>query len=267
MASIQRRAAVVACLGIAAWFGATATALAEDALAQIRQQGTVRIAVLTDFPPYGFAGPDLQPQGLDIDLARAIATKLGAKPQLVPVLGANRIAALQANKVDILVASMAKTPEREKVVDFTLPYAPYYQAVYGGKSLPVKSFADLAGKTVAVARGTTQDENLQKAAPADTRILRFESSTDAIQAVISGQSQFIAMGSSVIGPVIKQNPQANLELKLLLKNSPNYIAVRKGDTALLSRLNEILREARADGTLEKLSVKWVGEGLGDKLDN
>ncbi len=243
-----------------------ASAHADDTLSQVEKRGSVRIGVLTDFPPYGFVGPDLQPQGLDIELARYIAGKLGVKPDLVVVQSANRIAALQANKVDILVASMAKSPDREKVVDFTAPYSPYYQAIYGPQSVSVKSFADLAGKTVAVARGTTQDENLQAVAPKTTHILRFESSTDAIQAVVSGQSQFIAMGSSVLGPVAKQHPEAHLEYKLLLKNSPNYIAVRKGDTALLAKLDTILAGARKDGTLNNLSHKWLGEGI-DKLPN
>lgn len=265
MKFIKRWMSLVACVGVLSALTATA-AHADDTLAQIQKQGSVKIGVLTDFPPFGFVGSDLQPQGLDIDLAHYIAGKLGVKPQLVVLLGANRIAALQANKVDILVASMAKSPEREKVVDFTAPYAPYYQAVYGPKSIAIKSFADLAGKTVAVARGTTQDDNLQAAAPATTHILRFESSTDAIQAVVSGQSQFIAMGSSVVGPVVKQHPEANLEYKLLLKNSPNYVAVRKGDTALLAKLNAIMAGAKADGTLDTLSKKWLGEGIG-KLDN
>lgn len=245
---------------------ATSSAYAEDTLARIHQEGTVKIGILTDFPPYGFVGPDLQPQGLDIDMTRLIASKLGVKLKFVTLVSANRIAALQADKVDILVASMAKSPEREKVVDFTVPYAPYYQAVYGSKSITVKSFADLAGKTVAVAKGSTQDDNLQKVAPPTTNILRFESSTDAIQAVLSGQSQFIAMGSSVVGPILKQHPDANIEYKLLLKDSPNYIAVRKGDTALLNKLNEIIRGARADGTLEKMSQKWLGEGVGKLAD-
>lgn len=269
MISIHRRTALAVAYSLCA-AGAllsTTAAQAQDTLAKINQDKVVKIAILTDFPPYGFVGPDMAPRGLDIDMANLIAAKLGAKPQLIPVLAANRVAYLQTNKVDILVASMAKSPEREKVVDFTLPYAPYYQAVYGEKSIPVKSYADLAGKTVAVARGTTQDENLQSAAPASTRIMRFETSTDAIQAMASGQTQFIAMGSSVLGTVMKQNPQLQIEYKLLLKNSPNYIVVRKGDTKLLDRVNEIIKEAKADGTLEKFSQQWVGESLGNKLDN
>lgn len=265
MKFITRWASFLACLAAVGVLSST-VAHAEDTLSHIQQQGTVKIGVLTDFPPYGFVGSDLQPQGLDIDLARLIANKLGVKPQLVVLIAANRIAALQADKVDILVAAMAKSPDREKVVDFTSPYAPYYQAIYGDKAITVKSFADLAGKTVAVARGTTQDENLQKAAPATTHILRFESSTDAIQAVLSGQSQFIAMGSSVVGPIMKQHPDAHIEYKLLLKNSPNYVAVRKGDTSLREKLNDIIQTAKTDGTLEKMSRKWLGEGLG-KLDN
>lgn len=263
---LNRRNAIftVAASLVASTFMLTSVAHAEDTLKNITQTKTVKIAILTDFPPFGMVGPDMKPQGYDIDLANLIANKLGAKPEFIVVSAANRIAYLQSHKVDILVASMAKSPEREKVIDFTVPYAPYYQAIYGQKSIPVKSYADLNGKTVAVARGTTQDDNLQKVAPEGTKIMRFEASTDAIQAVVSGQTQFIAMGSSILDGVLKQHPGLQLEFKLLLKNSPCYVAIRKENPDLLNKLNTIITDARKDGTLEKISQKWLHEGL-DKL--
>lgn len=261
---IYRRNVLIAAVAALGALG-SATSYAQETLAQIQKKGVAKIAILADFPPFAFVDKNMQPQGMDVDVANEISKRLGAKPELIRVLSANRIPSLQAEKVDFLVASVAKSPDREKVVDFTLPYAPYYQAVFGRKSIDVKSYSDLAGKTVAVARGTTQDENLQKVAPAETRIVRFESSSDAIQAIVSGQTQFIAMGSSIIGPVMKQHPKAEIEYKLLLKDSPNYIAVRKGDEPLRTKINEILKEMRADGTLEGLSKKWLGEGL-DSLE-
>ena len=61
---------------------------------------------------------------------------------------------------------------------------------------------------------------------------------------------------------VQKNPQVQAEYKLLLKDSPNFIGVRKGDAALLAKVNEILRAAKADGTLEQYSQKWLGRGTG-----
>ena len=73
-------------------------AQAQNALDEILKTKKIAIAVPTDFPPYGFVGPDLKPQGLDIDMANLVASKLGATLELVPVTTANRIPYLQTTR-------------------------------------------------------------------------------------------------------------------------------------------------------------------------
>ena len=75
-------------------------------------------------------------------------------------------------------------------------------------------------------------------------------------------TQLIATGAAVAAAAAQKNPQVQAEYKLLLKDSPNFIGVRKGETALLTKVNEILRAAKADGTLEKYAQKWLGRGTG-----
>jgi ABC-type amino acid transport substrate-binding protein len=94
----------------------------------------IKIAIPTDFPPYGFVGTDLKPQGLDIDMANYIAAKLGVAIELAPVTSANRIAYLQTKKADLVISTLGKNPEREKVIDFTAAYSPFFQAVFAAKS-------------------------------------------------------------------------------------------------------------------------------------
>ncbi|KAF1020592.1 MAG: ABC transporter glutamine-binding protein GlnH [Paracidovorax wautersii] len=172
----------------AALFGASAVAHAQNALADIQKSKTIKIAVPTDFPPYGFAGLDLQPQGLDVDMAKLIADKLGAKVELVPVTSANRIPYLQTKKADLVISTLGKNPEREKVIDFTHAYAPFYQGVFAPKTLTVKSFADLSGKTIAVTRGAMEDEELTKVGPADMTVKRFEDQAATTAAFAAGQT-------------------------------------------------------------------------------
>ena len=234
-----------------------------DALDEIVSSKTVQIAIPTDFPPYGFVGTDLKPQGLDIDMANLLGAKLGAKVELVPVTSANRIAYLQTKKAHLVISTLGKNPEREKVIDFTAAYSPFFQAVFGPKGLAVKGAADLAGKSLGVTRGAIEDQEVTKIAPASTEIRRFEDNNVTVSAFVSGQTQLIATGASVAGNMMVRNPKLDAEYKFVLKDSPNFIGVNKGEDKLRNKLNELIAELKKSGDLDKLSQKWLGRPAGE----
>lgn len=236
---------------------------AQAALDEVMARKVIQIAVPTDFPPYGFVGIDLQPQGLDVDMARLIAAGLGVKVELVPVTSANRIPYLQTRKAQLVISTLGKNAEREKVIDFTAAYSPFFQAVFAAKSLPVKSFADLAGKTVGVTRGAIEDMELSKLAPPSADIKRFEDNNATVSAFVAGQVQVIATGASVAGNMMQRNPQLGAEYKLLIKDSPNFIGVAKGEDKLRLKVNEIIAAAKASGEIDKLALKWLGRPAGE----
>ncbi|RMX08668.1 amino acid ABC transporter substrate-binding protein [Corticibacter populi] len=236
---------------------------ADDSLDKVLAKGSIAIGIAGDFPPYAFVGPDFKPQGLEIDLANYVADKLGVKPDLVTVTNPNRIPYLQTRRIDVIISTLGKNPEREQVIDFGSAYAPFFQAVYGPASMHIAAIGDLADKTAAVTRGTIQDDILTQTAPKSLRIQRFEDDASTVQAFVSGQTQLLVTGVSVADMVIKNNPQLKAEYKLLLKDSPNFIGVRKGETALKERLNAIILEAKENGTLEALSQKWLGRDTGE----
>ena len=252
---------------LVASFGAvlllTTAAHAQTALDDVMAKKSITIAIPTDFPPYGFVGTDLKPQGLDIDMANLIAAKLGVKVELVPVTSANRIPYLQTKKADLVISTLGKNPEREKVIDFTAGYSPFFQAVFGAKTLVIKTPADLAGKSIGVTRGAIEDQELTKIAPATADIKRFEDNNVTVSAFVSGQVQLIATGASVAGNMMGKNPQLGTEFKLLLKDSPNFIGVGKGEDKLRMKVNEIIAEAKKAGELDKMAVKWLGRPAGE----
>ncbi|OOG46371.1 transporter substrate-binding domain-containing protein [Polaromonas sp. A23] len=241
---------------------ATAGVQAQTALDDVMKAKTIKIAVPTDFPPYGMVGIDLKPQGLDVDMANYIGQKMGVKVELVPVTSANRIAYLQTKKADLVISTLGKNPEREKVIDFTAAYSPFFQAVFGPKSITVKSFADLAGKTISVTRAALEDQELTKVAPAGADIKRFEDNNTTVSAYTAGQVQLIATGVSVAGNMMTKNPQLNTEFKLLLKDSPNFIGVAKGEDKLRLKVNEVIAAAKKSGDIDKMAVKWLGRPAG-----
>jgi polar amino acid transport system substrate-binding protein len=259
--SLQRRPFLA--LALAAGLFHTSIAFADSALDGVMAKKAITIAIPTDFPPYGFVGTDMAPQGLDVDMAKLIAAKLGVAIDLVSVTSANRIPYLQTHKADLVISTLGKNPEREKVIDFSAAYSPFFQAVFAAKSLSIKSPADLDGKTVGVTRGAIEDMELSKIAPSGADVKRFEDNNATVSAFVSGQVQVIATGASVAGNLMARNPQLGTEYKLLLKESPNFIGVAKGDDKIRLKVNEIIAAAKASGEIDKLCIKWLGRPAGE----
>jgi polar amino acid transport system substrate-binding protein len=92
-----------------------------DGLDDVLKRGVLKVAVPQDFPPFGSVGPDMKPRGLDIDTAKLLADQLKVKLELTPVNSTNRIPFLTTGKVDLVISSLGKNPEREKVIDFSRP--------------------------------------------------------------------------------------------------------------------------------------------------
>jgi len=228
-----------------------------DVLGNITKSGAIKIAVPQDFPPFGSVGADMKPNGYDIDVANLIGKELGAKVELVPVSSANRVPFLTTGKVDLVISSMGKNAEREKVIDFSAAYAPFFNGVFGPEDIMAGKAGDLAGKTISVTRGSIEDLELSKIAPAGTDIKRFEDNNATITAYLSGQTQLIATGNVVAAAVNERSKLRRLSTKFLIKNSPCYVGLAKGETALQTKVNEIIAKAKKSGELNTISQRWL----------
>ncbi len=232
-----------------------------NGLDDIVERGTLKVAVPQDFPPFGSVGPDMQPRGLDIDTAQLIANQLKVKLQLTPVNSTNRIPFLTTGKVDLVISSLGKNPEREQVIDFSSAYAPFYLAVFGPPDAKVATLDDLKGKTISVTRGAIEDIELSKVAPEGATIKRFEDNNSTIAAYLAGQVDLIASGNVVMVAITERNPKRVPALKVKLKDSPVYVGLNKNEPELLKKVNEILATAKTDGSLEKNSQTWLKQPL------
>ncbi|MEC5344722.1 transporter substrate-binding domain-containing protein [Brenneria populi] len=236
-----------------------------DRLKDIEQRGVLRVAVPQDFPPFGSVGTDLQPQGYDIDMARYLAREMKLKLQLVPVTSANRVPYLQTNKVDLVISSLGKNAEREKAIDFSRAYAPFFLGVFGPKESELASAEALAGKSVGVTRGAVEDMVLSDTAPKAALIKRYEDNNTTLSAYLSGQVTFIATGNLVVAAIAAQNPDKAPTAKFMLKDSPCYIGMKKDEPALKARVDELIEKALKDNTLNELSEKWLKAPLPDSI--
>jgi polar amino acid transport system substrate-binding protein len=249
---------------IAAVALAPVSALAEnDGLDRIVRAGLVRIGVPDNFPPFGDLDPDAKLRGYDVDMAALVAAGLGVKAELVAVASTERISALTDGKVDLVISSLGKNSEREKQIDFSAAYAPFYNGIFGPADLAATKPEDLAGKSVAVTRDTIEDADLTKAAPPGATIKRFDDNGRTEVAFVFDQADLIATGNVVAAQILATNPARKPLLKFLLHNSPCYVGVAKGQPALLARVDAIVAGARHDGSLDRLSRQWLKAPLDD----
>lgn len=245
--------------GCTAFALGAATAAAET-IDQVKQKGELTIGMLVDFPPYGILNTENKPDGYDADVARLLAKDLGVKVNIVPVTGPNRIPFLLTNKVDVLIASLAITPDRAKQVQFSHPYSAAQIVVFGGKGTKIEKAEDLAGKRIGVARASTQDIAVTKVAPKDANIRRFDDDASAMQALLSGQVDAIGCSTTVAAQIAKRSPD-QFENKFVLLQQEMAVAMRPGEPNTVKTINELVDKNIQNGEFSKLYQKWLGSPL------
>jgi polar amino acid transport system substrate-binding protein len=228
-----------------------------DTLDDIRKAGKVRVAIDTAIPPFGMTDDRMQPSGSDVDTARLLAQDLGVPLEIVTTTGPTRIPSLQTNKADLVVSTLSITPDRAKVIDFSIPYADHPSVVAGLPSIAIKSYADLAGKKVAVVRGTTQDTDLTREAKG-AQLVRYEDDATMALAFASGQVDILATARSLLPAISKKNPSRTAESKITMQTNYLAIGLRKDEPRLKAWVNDWVKANLQNGKLGAIYKKWHG---------
>ncbi|WP_027473975.1 ABC transporter substrate-binding protein [Curvibacter gracilis] len=232
-----------------------------DQLADIRKKGEIVIGVLGIDEPNSFVDPKTREFiGYEIDLAQAIAKKIGVKPVFKQVAVAARIPELQQGHVDILAASLTHNKERESQIDFSLTTFVTGSKVLVKKSSGINNVAELAGKKVVTVKGGTQEPNLRRAVPT-ADVVTFESTQQAFQALQQGKGVgYVNDEASLIADHAKLGA-AGKDYQILPQNlnvEPLAIGIKKGEAGVKSAIDDTLRELEKSGEAEKLFFKWYG---------
>jgi polar amino acid transport system substrate-binding protein len=172
-----------------------------------------------------------------------------------------RIPFLETDRVDLVISTMGANPSRAKSINFSSAYAPFYSGIFAPSTIDISSPADLSGMTVGVTGGSLEDLEITEAAPADAKIVRFGDNAATLSAFTAGQVQVLVTGNTAAASLTDADPSLDLERKYIIKDSPCFIGVKKGNDDLLRWVNVFILHKKLGGGLNAISRKWLGQDL------
>src|SRR5690606_25010824 len=252
---------------LAAWaVAATAVALPAqaDKLDDIIASGTLRCAVVLDFPPMGSRDAQNNPIGFDVDYCSDLAAALGVTAEVVETTFPERIPALMSGSVDVAVASTSDTLERAKTVGFTIPYYAFENAVVINEGADIANWEGMQGKTVGATAGTYEaiwlEGKVKEWGAGECR--PYQSQADVFLALSQGQLDAAVSTVEVAEANVKSGNFPGIKIVDKAPMVPDYVALitLREEYGLLNYMDLFINQQVRTGRYAELYKKWVGEG-------
>ncbi|MGA0612901.1 transporter substrate-binding domain-containing protein [Caldimonas sp. KR1-144] len=238
-----------------------ATAHAADLLDEVKQRGTLRIAVEGTYPPFNYKDEAGRLTGFDVEIAEAIAGKLGVKPEFTTTEWSGILAGLQAGKFDVIVNQVAATDQRRQTFDFSEPYvvSSPQLVIRANETRPLKTPADLKGKKIGVGQGTNFAEIARGIEGAEVKV--YPGAQEYLQDLASGRID-AALNDSLLIPYLASKTRLPVKAGAPLgKLESNAIPFRKGSPKFKQAIDKALADLKADGSYAKISNKYFGRDV------
>ena len=231
-----------------------------DLYEDIIKRDYIRVGINTNSKPFGFFDNNGQVQGFDADLGRYIAQYLLSnqdKVEFVPVTPADRVIKASTGEADIVIATMTITPQREEIIEFSIPYNVAGQAVMVKSKSKITSIADLSGQNIGVVWGTTAERNLSNLLPT-ANIVGFKSYEEAYKALKNGYINAITSDDTILSRFVLEDEEVKL-LPQRYSKEPYGIGFKKGKSTrkLKIKIDSALNDMRQKGVLLRLRKKWL----------
>ena len=217
--------------------------------------GKLTMSTNAAFPPYEMTTDAGDFEGIDIEVAGAIAKKLGLELQVDDMDFDAALLAAQNGKSDIVMAGVTVTDERQKVMDFSDTYAEGIQSIIVPEDSDIASADDLTGKAIGTQRGTTGYIYCTDDFGEDN-VIAYDDGLTAVQALNNGQVDAVVIDNAPAQEFVAANPGLKI-LDTAYAQEDYAIGVAKGNTQLLDAINGALEELQADGTLQAIVDKYI----------
>ncbi|RLE59888.1 MAG: amino acid ABC transporter substrate-binding protein [Thermoprotei archaeon] len=229
---------------------------------EIKKRGKLIVGTSADWPPFEYI-EDGNYMGIDIRIAQKIAEKLGVELEIKDMKFAALIEALKTGMVDMVIADMTPTAEREKVVDFSVPY--YFSkghAVLVLKESAIDSVEDLYGKKVGVQLGTTQEEWAKENLKGKAEIVSYNKVyPEMVMVLMRGDVSAILVGDIVGGVLTSKFPELKIAFYVGGSSVGAAVAVAEGAEDLKYVINSVIQELIETGEMDKIFeeeiAKWM----------
>lgn len=227
---------------------------------QIKKRDKIIFGVKNDTRLFGLKNPKTgQVEGFDIDIAKQLAKQILGdenKVEFKEVTSKTRIPMLNNGDVDAVIATMTITPERQKEVDFTDVYFNAGQSLLVKKGSKIKGLKDLtSGTKVLAVKGSTSTINIHQKAP-QAQVLEYENYAEAFTALKAGKGDALTTDDAILYGMADEDPSYQLVGGTFTKE-PYGIAVKKGNTELVKKLNEALKAIKDSGKYDEIKNKWI----------
>lgn len=233
-----------------------------DLLAQIRERGTIIIGLEGDWAPWSFVDENDELTGFDVEVARAIAAKLGVEVQFIPGEWDGLFAGMDAGRYDIVINGVEVTPERTEKYDFTDPYAYIRTAlIVRGDNESIKTFDDLKGKKTANSIASTY---MNLAEDYGATCYGVDTLDETLTMVLQGRVDATLNAIVSYTDYMAQHPDANLKVAATTEDASNVaIPMRKGEetASLMQTINVAIAQLHEEGVIAELSMKYFGEDI------
>lgn len=217
--------------------------------------GKLTMSTNAAFPPYEMTTDSGDFEGIDVEVAGAIAGKLGLELQVDDMDFDAALLAAQNGKSDIVMAGVTVTDERQKVMDFSDTYAEGIQSIIVPEDSDIAAADDLTGKAIGTQRGTTGYIYCTDDFGEDN-VIAYDDGLTAVQALNNGQVDAVVIDNAPAKSFVEANPGLKI-LDTAYAQEDYAIGVAKGNTALLDAINSALEELQADGTLQAIVDKYI----------
>lgn len=228
------------------------------------ENGIFKVALTGKYPPFSFYSHEGTLTGFDVDVSNKIASHLGKKAVFVATEWDGILAGLLARKYDVIIGSMAITTEREKQVNFSVPYYTSGAQLFvrSDHSGEIRSISDLRGKRVGVGIGETYEHYLENRYPR-IETVPYKSTVDIFQDMLIGRIDGFVTDKLVGSYQIRSSDMPFVAAGPLLYKEKIGIPVRKDDALLLKQINEAVLYLEKKGEIAELHEKWFGERNGE----